>query len=123
MKFFEDCEGITEPQGFFASGVPCNVMGKNNGKLDLGLLYSPRACTAAGTFTTNDVKASPVLYCMDLLNDPKQNFHGVLTTHIVLTRNYSSSQIRLVECSINSRLIGHPCFLRITSVCITNYSV
>ena len=79
MKFFEDCEGITEPQGFFASGVPCNVMGKNNGKLDLGLLYSPRACTAAGTFTTNDVKASPVLYCMDLLNDPKQNFHGVLS--------------------------------------------
>lgn len=78
MKFFEDCEGITEPQGFFASGVPCNVMGKNNGKLDLGLLYSPRACTATGTFTTNDVKASPVLYCMDLLNDPKQNFHGVL---------------------------------------------
>ena len=78
MKFYEDCEGITEPQGFFASGVPCNISGKNNGKLDLGLIYSPRPCHAAGTFTTNDVKASPVRYCMNLLSDPKQIFHGVL---------------------------------------------
>ena len=78
MKFYEDCEGITEPQGFFATGVPCNISGKNNGKLDLGLIYSPRPCHAAGTFTTNDVKASPVRYCMNLLNDPKQIFHGVL---------------------------------------------
>ena len=78
MKFFVDCDGVTEPQGFFASGVSCNVLGKNNGKLDLGVIYSPRPCTAAGTFTTNDVKASPVRYCMDLLSDPTQSFHGVV---------------------------------------------
>ena len=33
MNFFSDCDGVTEPQGFFASGVACNIMGKNNGKL------------------------------------------------------------------------------------------
>lgn len=78
MKFYEDCEGITEAQGFFATGVPCNVMGKNNGKLDLGVIYSPRPCSAAGTFTNNDIKAAPVLYCLDLLNNPKQVFHGIV---------------------------------------------
>ena len=78
MKFYQDCDGITEAQGFYASGVPANIMGKNNGKLDLGIIYSPRPCTAAGTFTTNDVKASPVRYCMDLLNEQGQVFHGVV---------------------------------------------
>ena len=77
MKFFVDCDGVTEPLGFFASGVACNVMGKNNGKLDLGIIYSKRKCTAAGTFTTNDVKAAPVRYCMDVLKKG-QIFHGVV---------------------------------------------
>ena len=78
MKFFLDCDGVTEAQGFFASGVACNIMGKNNGKLDLGIIYSKRPCNAAGTFTTNDVKASPVRYCMELLDNPNQVFHGVV---------------------------------------------
>jgi glutamate N-acetyltransferase/amino-acid N-acetyltransferase len=78
MKFFLDCDGVTEAQGFFASGVASNIMGKNNGKLDLGIIYSKRPCTSAGTFTTNDVKASPVRYCMELLDIPNQVFHGVV---------------------------------------------
>lgn len=78
MKFFLDCDGVTEAQGFFASGVASNIMGKNNGKLDLGIIYSKRPCTTAGTFTTNDVKASPVRYCMELLDNPNQVFHGVV---------------------------------------------
>ena len=78
MKFFLDCDGVTEAQGFFASGVASNIMGKNNGKLDLGIIYSKRPCTSAGTFTTNDVKASPVRYCMELLDNPNQVFHGVV---------------------------------------------
>lgn len=78
MRFFLDCDGVTEAQGFFASGVASNIMGKNNGKLDLGIIYSKRPCNAAGTFTTNDVKASPVRYCIELLNNPNQVFHGVV---------------------------------------------
>ncbi len=78
MKFYEDCDGVTEPRGFFASGISCNVLGKNNGKLDLGLIHSPKSCTGAGTFTSNDVKAAPVRYCMELLDDPGQVFHGVI---------------------------------------------
>ena len=40
MKFFENGDGVTEPRGFFASGVHCDVKGKKDGALDLGVIYS-----------------------------------------------------------------------------------
>lgn len=78
MKFFENGEGLTEPRGFFCSGIHCDVKGKNDGTLDLGIIYSKKPCTAAGVFTTNDVKAAPVIYSQKLLNDPAAKFHGVV---------------------------------------------
>ena len=40
MKFYDDGDALTEPRGFFCSGVPCDVKGKHDGKLDLGIIYS-----------------------------------------------------------------------------------
>lgn len=51
--------GITAPQGFRAAGVACGL--KREGR-DLMLLVADRACSVAGVFTTNQVKAAPVLY-------------------------------------------------------------
>lgn len=50
--------GITSPLGFMASGVQCGVKTSN---LDLALIYSniPSICSAV--FTTNKIKAAPVL--------------------------------------------------------------
>ena len=45
MKFFENGDGVTEPRGFFASGVHCDVKGKKDGTLDLGVIYSSKPCT------------------------------------------------------------------------------
>lgn len=53
-------EGITAPRGFRAAGVGCGL--KVNGALDLALLVSDADCACAGVFTTNHVKAAPVLY-------------------------------------------------------------
>ena len=78
MKFFENGDGITEPRGFFGSGVHCDVKGTRDGKLDLGIIYSKRACSAAGVFTTNDVKAAPVTYCQGILAEKGATFHGVV---------------------------------------------
>lgn len=78
MKFFENGEGLTEPRGFFCSGVHCDVKGKNDGKNDLGIVYSKKPCSVAGVFTTNDVKAAPVRYCQNLLSDPSAKFHGIV---------------------------------------------
>jgi glutamate N-acetyltransferase / amino-acid N-acetyltransferase len=59
-------EDIVCPQGFLAAAVSAGVKGVD-GKLDLGLLYSTRASIAAARFTTNVVKAAPVLVCQEHL--------------------------------------------------------
>jgi glutamate N-acetyltransferase/amino-acid N-acetyltransferase len=46
-------------QGFLFSGIAAGI--KKNGKRDLGLVYSEVPAQAAGLFTTNAVKAAPVL--------------------------------------------------------------
>lgn len=51
--------GITAPKGFLASGVYAGI--KRNKKLDLAIIYSERDAVAAGVFTTNRVKAAPVI--------------------------------------------------------------
>ena len=78
MKFFENGDGLTEPRGFFCSGVHCDVKEKKDGKLDLGIVYSKKPCSAAGVFTTNDVKAAPVTYSQELLADQSAKFHGIV---------------------------------------------
>ena len=51
--------GVTTAQGFIASGVSSGI--KRRRKLDLALVVSEAPATAAATFTTNVVKAAPVL--------------------------------------------------------------
>lgn len=49
---------ITSPLGFQATGIACGI--KKAAK-DLALLYSKTTAQAAGVFTTNQVKAAPLL--------------------------------------------------------------
>ena len=78
MKFYDDGDALTEPRGFFCSGVHCDVKGKRNGKLDLGIIYSKKPCSVAGVFTTNDVRAAPVRYCEPLIQDEKTLCHAIV---------------------------------------------
>jgi glutamate N-acetyltransferase/amino-acid N-acetyltransferase len=52
--------GVTAAKGFQAAGG-CAGIKKNNTK-DMAMIYSTVPCVAAGTFTTNQVKAAPVLW-------------------------------------------------------------
>ena len=55
--------------GFRVAGVHCGL--KNDGRLDFALVISDQPCVAAGVFTTNLVKAAPVLVNMQVLeNNP-----------------------------------------------------
>ena len=73
-----DSAGLTDVPGFEAAGTACDIRGKNDPKrLDVALLYSLRPCTAAGTFTTNLVKAAPVLLDQRHLADGGP-FHGIV---------------------------------------------
>ncbi len=58
--------GVTAPPGFSAAGVAAGI---KNGKKDMALLVSHRPAAAAGVFTTNRVKAYPVLLTMRNLED------------------------------------------------------
>jgi glutamate N-acetyltransferase/amino-acid N-acetyltransferase len=50
--------GITAAKGFKAAGANAGI--KNKTKKDMALVVSEKPCVAAGTFTTNKVKAAPV---------------------------------------------------------------
>ncbi len=52
--------GVTAAKGFEAAGVEAGVKYQN--RKDMALVYSTVPCKAAGTFTSNVVKAAPVLW-------------------------------------------------------------
>jgi len=56
---------LTLVPGYRAAGVGCGL--KKAGGLDLALVCADAPCTAAAVFTTNQVKAAPVLYDQALI--------------------------------------------------------
>ena len=60
--------GVCAPSGFAAGAVHCGLAKKAE-KKDLALIYSKVSCTAAATFTTNRVKAAPILVTQGNLED------------------------------------------------------
>ncbi len=59
--------GVTAAKGFEAAGVEAAIKYKN--RKDMALIYSEAPCKAAGTFTTNVVKAAPVLWDKDIVDN------------------------------------------------------
>ncbi|MCX7912066.1 MAG: bifunctional glutamate N-acetyltransferase/amino-acid acetyltransferase ArgJ, partial [Dehalococcoidales bacterium] len=53
--------GVTSPQGFLAGATRAGIKYADRRRLDLALLFSEVPATVAGVFTTNKVKAAPVL--------------------------------------------------------------
>ena len=52
--------GVTAAKGFMAAGVEAGIKYQN--RKDMAMVYSKTPCRAAGVFTTNVVKAAPVLW-------------------------------------------------------------
>ena len=59
--------GIASPIGFEAAGVEAAVKYEN--RKDMAIIYSQKPCIVAGTFTSNVVKAAPVKWDMDLVEN------------------------------------------------------
>ena len=53
--------GVTTPRGFSAGATYAGIKKKSKDALDLSLLYSESPCAAAAVFTTNKIKAAPVI--------------------------------------------------------------
>ena len=52
--------GVTAAKGFEAAGAEAGIKYKN--RKDMAIVYSRKPCVLAGTFTSNVVKAAPVLW-------------------------------------------------------------
>ncbi len=63
MKIIEG--GAASAKGFSAAAAAAGI--KYEGRTDMAMLYSEKPCHAAGTFTTNIVKAAPVKWDQDIV--------------------------------------------------------
>ena len=70
---------VTTPKGFSATGIYAGIRKK---KKDIALVYSETDCVAGATFTTNRVKAAPVMWDMELLTNGKAKHAVVLNSGI-----------------------------------------
>ena len=59
--------GVTAAMGFEAAGVEAGVKYQN--RKDMAIVYSTVPCKTAGTFTTNVVKAAPVLWDKEIVEN------------------------------------------------------
>lgn len=66
---------VTSPKGFYAAG---GFVGLKKNKKDMALIESVNACTAAGCFTTNIVKAAPVLWDIETVSNKKNKIKGIV---------------------------------------------
>lgn len=66
MKVLKD-KSITNVPGFQATGISCGL--KKSGKKDLCVIYSDTPAVAAASFTTNIVKAAPLLLNLEHLKE------------------------------------------------------
>ena len=67
MKITEIKGGVTAAKGFEAAAAAAAI--KYQGRTDMALVYSEKPCHAAGTFTTNIVKAAPVKWDQKIVKE------------------------------------------------------
>ena len=78
MKIIEG--GVTAAQGFEAAGVEAEIKYKN--RKDMAMVYSRIPCKAAGVFTSNVVKAAPVLWDKEVVTHSPYAQAAVVNTGI-----------------------------------------
>ena len=63
-------DGVCAAKGFKAGAIRCGIR-KSQTKKDLAMILSDCECSAAAVYTTNRVKAAPILLTMDNLSNGK----------------------------------------------------
>ena len=58
---------VTSPRGFQAGATYAGLKKKAEHALDLGILFSEAPCVATALFTSNKIKAAPVVLCQERL--------------------------------------------------------
>ena len=80
MKIRKIAGGFTAAMGFRAASCEAGIKYQN--RKDMALLFTDVPCAVAGTFTSNRVKAAPVLWDMDIVKSGKPARAVVVNTGI-----------------------------------------
>lgn len=72
--------GVTAAKGFEAASTAAGIKYKD--RTDMALIYSKKPCKAAGTFTTNVVKAAPVKWDKNVVENGKKSQAVVVNSGI-----------------------------------------
>ena len=80
MKIRKIQGGITAAKGF--SAACCEAAIKYRNRKDMAMVFADTPCAVAGTFTSNKVKAAPVLWDMDIVKNGKDARAIVVNTGI-----------------------------------------
>ncbi len=68
--------GVNKAKGFTVASCAAGI--KYKGREDMALVYSKKPCVAAATFTSNVVKAAPVLWDRKLIREDKRDIHAIV---------------------------------------------
>ena len=86
--------GVTAAKGFKAASTAAEI--KYKGRTDMAMVFSEVPCVAAGTFTTNVVKAAPVRWDQDIVyNHP--GARAVICNSGIANALYRRGRIRLLQ--------------------------
>ena len=80
MRIRKIAGGITAAKGF--SAACCEAAIKYPNRKDMAMVFTDVPCAVAGTFTSNKVKAAPVLWNMDIVKNGKDARAVVVNTGI-----------------------------------------
>lgn len=95
--------GVVAAEGFKAAGLEVGIKANMSGKKDMAMIYSAVPCKVAGTFTTNIVKAAPVKYDMDIVENSPYVQAVVVNSGIA---NACTGKEGMDSCKILSKAAG-----------------
>ena len=110
--------GVTAPKGFLAADTAAGI--KYQGRTDMAMVYSEADCTVAGTFTTNVVKAAPVIWDRDVVVKGGSARAIVVNSGIA---NACTGKEGMDICETTAKAVAEALFIRPEQVCIGSTGV
>ncbi len=110
--------GVTAAKGFQAAGIEAAIKYRN--RKDMALIYSEAPCVAAGTFTTNVVKAAPVLWDRKIVQESPYVQAVIANSGIA---NACTGKEGMDCCAAESRCAGELLGIPETSVLVASTGV
>ena len=116
MEYIEG--GVTAAKGFKASSAAAGI--KYQGRTDMAMIYSDVPCVAAGTFTTNIVKAAPVKWDRQVVYESEHAQAVICNSGIA---NACTGEEGMKACEDTAKAAGEILGIEPFAVCVASTGV